>query len=307
MKKLLSTILLNTLAIGVYANNTQTSPQDSGNPPTITYIQNNSANNITNPVFKKLFTSSGTTYSREYAIIDALTNNSLEVGRVYIGGKLQEIPSYESNTAGKNAGSQSQLLLNSNLGAISRMSDWVTGLVAMKGKNGTISPDNSYILINNGKSPIFAVAGYKYVDFGNMPRYSNDLQPVIRTFWIQGVTQAEAGYKSDNFNAQATIFNGSTGTNTNSDQISNNAVNLFYNINLGNDSTIKFGGAYLNALPQNAKLFNGDQVTLTSNQRTGAVDGFINPTISLGNAGVLDFNFEYAQALRTYQGKNTAT
>jgi hypothetical protein len=250
-----------------------------------------------NKIFIPLFTNSPATFMREDLLLDAIANNSVAKDSVYIGARLQ--PQINSNSGSKD---NSELFIGTRFGIVARMSEYTTAFVSLNIANTEVKPFYNYLLIGNvAKFPIYSIMGFKYLDFGAMPRFTSIISPIIRTFWIKQTRQVSLGYREENgngLNLQLTAFNGEDKTNTDTSQVSNFAANGFYQLNFSEKLILKPGAGYLHGMPNTGKLPNGTKVALTEDgQRTGAADVFLNGCYFCSDGTKLLFNLEYVQGL----------
>lgn len=254
------------------------------------------------PVFTALFTNSPATFVREHILLDAIADNTIEVQRLYIGARLQPF----IHAASGETDDKSLTFIGTRLAIISRMSDYVTGYFSINGADQTVTPWYNYLLIGNtAKFPVYGLMGFKYLDFGSMPRYTSIIAPIIRTFWITKTRQVEFGYRDgiggNGLNLQLTAFNGEESTGTNPSQISNFAINGFYKFEPIKGLTVKPGAGYLNGMAHKAKLpdrFNSVIMT-QENERSPAWDAFLNGVYKFGDSAKsqLRYNFEYTSSV----------
>ncbi|MCF6764738.1 hypothetical protein L3V82_03055 [Thiotrichales bacterium 19S3-7] len=254
----------------------------------------------TNSVIAKLLSSGGATYSREQALLDSIKQRQTKPHQVYLGGKIEQVSTYNSDSINDSGAynSSTEFLSKAKIGVLTRFSPWVSGFFSFQGSSNasSIAAKENYILINNGQTPLYLIAGSKYVDFGNFQRFAASIDPLNRVFWISNdVSQIEGGYYSSGLNVQVTAFNGSSKTNTNSNQIANNAETVYYQFNPTNELSFHLGGAYINAINETASLANSTSVVLTDNQRTAAFDFFGGGGITINSKNSLQYSAEYTQ------------
>ncbi|MCF6776624.1 hypothetical protein L3V83_08575 [Thiotrichales bacterium 19X7-9] len=264
-----------------------------------------------NPVIAKLLSSGGAAYAREQLLLDAIATDNVKNHHLYLGGKLEQVTTYNSDLPNSDGSynSSTQFSPKAKLGFLTRISPWLSGFFSLEATDGgtSVSAKENYLLFNNAKSPFYVIAGSKYVDFGNFQRFSVSIKPLNRVFWISDdVSQIEGGYYSSNLNVQATIFNGSSKTNTNTDQISNNAETVYYQFKPIAQMTFHLGGAYINAIRRTAKLENSTSVELTDHNRTPAVDIFAGGTIKINAKNSLQYSGEYTQTIQTDNDRNSS-
>lgn len=305
MKKLASIIALQLAIAGsVYANTDidSLSKQVASLQAQVNALHNSSNNSkdyiVSNKAaFSNIFSGGAAYIDKTSSLLKMISNNQIPTGQTSLGGKLESVTSYSSNNY--NSESNSNLSTQAKFGIISRPSDLFTAVVTLNAKDsGGVQPYSIYgVLGNLNRSPLYLIAGYKNIDFGYMARYSNVISNFNRLFNSSNSTQVEAGYYKNGLNAMVTVFNGSSQTHTNGNQISNIAANIAYTMNISNSLTTSSGGGVLNSINSTAKLMNSDSITLTT-KKAPAWDLFQTFTYAMPNQSKVNAYIEYVQASR---------
>jgi hypothetical protein len=300
-------IALQTPVVSIYANvNTNDlSQQINELQAQINQIKTSKQPNLNiglnKTAFKTILSGSAAYPEKTTSVIKMISNNTIQTGATAIGGKLEGVGTYNSNfiSPSYDLEKNSNLSFQGQIGVISKPSDIFSLVMNFSAKNaGDVSTKQMYgVLGNLSYSPLYMIAGYKYIDFGYMARYSNNIANFNRSFNSTNAAQVEIGLIKNNLSAMITAFNGDSDTYTNTNQVSNAAANITYSITPTDNLSGSIGAGVIKGINNNSTLINGQPITL-SVKRAPAWDIFKTLEYNFSNKSKLTAYVEYIQASR---------
>ena len=307
----LSLILIALQASGtsLYANTNSLSQQINELQDQINQIKTSKQPNLNiklNPTaFKTILSGSAAYPEKTTSVVKMISDNTIQTGETAIGGKLEGTGNYKNNTPSNFSSSSYTLDTKSNLsfqgqiGIVSKPSDLFSLVMnfSTKDLNDMTTKQMYGVLGNLSYSPLYMIAGYKYIDFGYMARYSNKIPNFNRAFNSSNAAQVEVGLIKNNINVMITAFNGDPNTYTNTNQVSNTAANISYSMKATNNLSGSIGAGVIKGINNQYNLINGQPITL-SVKRAPAWDIFKTLQYNFENKSKLTAYIEYIQASR---------
>lgn len=166
-------------------------------------------------------------------ILNARNSGDIDAKVIYIGGK-GEVYAHYSGTSGASVSDNSITEVRMpyfDLAFTSSFGDWVTGFADIQVNNSASSNltlPNAYFVVGDlGKSPFYAFAGKKVVEFGKFDSATNFMPTLTRAYFMPYGAQVGAGYSKDGINFVATLMNGKGASMINSQSSSSQHINNF--------------------------------------------------------------------------------
>ena len=261
-----------------------------------------------NTIFRSLFSGGSASPQKEQKLLNALKNESVQSGHIYLGAKAETKIFYDTNEKSSGGNSASDFKSQAWFGVLARMNDWFTfyaGFTAKTPSDDLMLKESYMLFANPNKTPFYGIAGYKTVNFGYHPRYDFSISQLTRVFDYGTASQIEGGYYGNGFFANITAFNGDNDAATNANNITNFTGMLNYAFKKDNVS-FNTGASIIRAIDSTAKFANGYSIQLADTSTpTPAVSTFAQAKIKLNSTQTLEIFGEYVQTTEQYLNQYT--